>query len=74
MFLSRFIEGVSLDAGSFFERWKVIGGESYFGTIKKSADGFVSRPASGSTEDFPYPTHFSWRSRPGEECKGHVRK
>jgi AP-2 complex subunit alpha len=28
IFLTRFIEGVTLEAGPFFERWKVIGGES----------------------------------------------
>jgi hypothetical protein len=28
VFLSRFIEGVSLEQAAFFERWKIIGGES----------------------------------------------
>ena len=27
VFLTRFIEGVTLDAGAFFERWKIIGGD-----------------------------------------------
>lgn len=27
VFLSRFVEGVSLEQGPFFERWKIIGGE-----------------------------------------------
>ena len=29
VFLNRFIEGVSLEAGPFFERWKVIGGQLF---------------------------------------------
>jgi AP-2 complex subunit alpha len=30
IFLSRFVEGVSLEQGPFFERWKIIGGKSNF--------------------------------------------
>lgn len=28
VFLSKFAEGVHLESGPFFERWKIIGGES----------------------------------------------
>lgn len=30
VFLTRFVEGVSLEQGPFFERWKIIGGECFF--------------------------------------------
>lgn len=35
VFLNRFIEGVSLESGPFFERWKIIGGESTIGPIDR---------------------------------------
>lgn len=43
--LSKFVEGVLLDQAAFFERWKIIGGESpRDGTVKQHSLTFLGPP------------------------------
>ena len=55
VFLSRFVEGVTLEQGPFFERWKIIGGAQGVHCVGKGAK--VSfRSTSRSAADLPHQT------------------
>jgi len=60
VFLSRFMEGVTLEQAPFFERWKIIGGESpsLFTGMQLI---IVLRTTSRSAAHLPYQVDFIWR-------------
>lgn len=51
VFLTRFIEGVTLEAAPFFERWKIIGGK--LNRRPKRGRGLISGPPREAQKIFP---------------------
>jgi AP-2 complex subunit alpha len=70
VFLSRFVEGVTLEQAAFFERWKIIGGKSDGVRSDCWSDGRI-RTTSRGPAHLPDQTHLIRRRRLGKTLKGH---
>lgn len=77
VFLTKFVEPVQLDAGAFFERWKVIGGGSD-AAVPLFANGLTPwndprRPSSGGPDDLLHRSYPRERGRPRPQLQGRCR-
>jgi len=72
VFLTRFVEGVTLEQGPFFERWKIIGGELAEYTEVTLVQETDARRAERSAEDLPDQVDAGERGGSCEDRQGHV--